>query len=336
MVMNDEIRECYQLLELEPGASLEAVKEAYRDLIKIWHPDRFPDGAKFQKRATEKTQAINEAYENITAYLSGNYRESRANANARAAEEAAKRAKETAEANAREEDRLREEKRRQAAQEARQQQQRSQTAPPPISPCHPNEATRQGRVSPWQRALKPAGDAFGFGFFVGIASAYRAQTDFTSLGRMLFAACMGFLVGLAAAVGTYMVAGLYFAAKGDRRLADQTSTAKARSQGHGLLWAGVVVFVAVLWLIPSSQKSKLAQKSPHSGASSEVENPTSASEATSQAVETPPAEVEVLKAAAEQGDPEAQFNLGVFYFLLERRQTAKGHRTSGEMAAEFC
>jgi len=49
MVMNDEIRECYQLLELEPGASLEAVKEAYRDLINTWHPDRFQDGAKFQK-----------------------------------------------------------------------------------------------------------------------------------------------------------------------------------------------------------------------------------------------------------------------------------------------
>ena len=42
------------MLELEPGTSLEAVKGAYRELIKIWHPDRFPNDPKFQKRGSEK------------------------------------------------------------------------------------------------------------------------------------------------------------------------------------------------------------------------------------------------------------------------------------------
>ncbi len=46
------------------------MKQAYRELLKVWHPDRFPD-AKFQKRATEKTKALNEGYQKITAYLSG-------------------------------------------------------------------------------------------------------------------------------------------------------------------------------------------------------------------------------------------------------------------------
>ncbi|MGD0259555.1 MAG: J domain-containing protein [Verrucomicrobiota bacterium] len=82
--MTDEIREYYRLFELEPGAGADAVKQAYRELLKVWHPDRFPD-AKFQKRATEKTKALNEAYQKITAYLSGTYAESRASAKARAA-----------------------------------------------------------------------------------------------------------------------------------------------------------------------------------------------------------------------------------------------------------
>ena len=73
--MTDEIKECYRLFDLEPGAEAEAVKQAYRELLKVWHPDRFPD-AKFQKRATEKTKALNEGYQKITAYLSGTDTES--------------------------------------------------------------------------------------------------------------------------------------------------------------------------------------------------------------------------------------------------------------------
>ena len=84
--MTDEIEECYRLFELEPGAGAEAVKQAYRELLKVWHPDRFPD-AKLQKRATEKAKALNEAYHKITAYLSDTCTEPRASAKARAAAE---------------------------------------------------------------------------------------------------------------------------------------------------------------------------------------------------------------------------------------------------------
>ena len=84
--MTDEIEECYRLFELEPEAGAEAVKQAYRELLKVWHPDRFPD-AKFQKRATEKTKALNEGYQKLTAYLSGTYTESSDSAEARAAAE---------------------------------------------------------------------------------------------------------------------------------------------------------------------------------------------------------------------------------------------------------
>jgi curved DNA-binding protein CbpA len=59
--------ECYRVLELQPGASGEEVKRAYRDLTKVWHPDRFAHDAALRRKAEEKLKAINEAYETIRA-----------------------------------------------------------------------------------------------------------------------------------------------------------------------------------------------------------------------------------------------------------------------------
>lgn len=67
--MDEEIRNCYRVLEIEPGASLDAVKDAYRQLVKIWHPDRFPDDLKLQKRAKDKTTQIILAYRTIIAWV---------------------------------------------------------------------------------------------------------------------------------------------------------------------------------------------------------------------------------------------------------------------------
>jgi curved DNA-binding protein CbpA len=67
--MTQEIIESYKLLELQPGAPMEAVRTAYRDLLKVWHPDRFPNDAQFHRRATEKTAALNEAYHRIADHI---------------------------------------------------------------------------------------------------------------------------------------------------------------------------------------------------------------------------------------------------------------------------
>lgn len=53
----------YDVLEIEPGASLEELKRAHRDLVKVWHPDRFTDDPPLQRKAQEKLKQINEAYE---------------------------------------------------------------------------------------------------------------------------------------------------------------------------------------------------------------------------------------------------------------------------------
>lgn len=55
----------YEILELESGASPEEVKRAYRDLVKVWHPDRFSNDPRLQQKAQEKLKEINDAYERL-------------------------------------------------------------------------------------------------------------------------------------------------------------------------------------------------------------------------------------------------------------------------------
>jgi hypothetical protein len=63
--------DAYRILELSPGASDEEVRTAWRDLTKVWHPDRFAHDAELQRKAQEKMKEINSAYEAIRADRSG-------------------------------------------------------------------------------------------------------------------------------------------------------------------------------------------------------------------------------------------------------------------------
>ena len=55
-------------LGLDPGASRDDVKKAFRDLSKVWHPDRFAEDPDLQQKAGEKLQAINDAYQHLKCY----------------------------------------------------------------------------------------------------------------------------------------------------------------------------------------------------------------------------------------------------------------------------
>ena len=52
----------YEILHLKPGASLAEIQQAYRDLVKVWHPDRFSSDPRLQEIANEKLKEINDAY----------------------------------------------------------------------------------------------------------------------------------------------------------------------------------------------------------------------------------------------------------------------------------
>lgn len=66
--MNPEILECYRILEIEPGASSDAVKTAYRELVQVWHPDRFHHSPTLERKAQERLKAINSAYDRLRSH----------------------------------------------------------------------------------------------------------------------------------------------------------------------------------------------------------------------------------------------------------------------------
>jgi len=63
--MNNDLQDCYAILDLKPGVPLEKVKDAYRELVRVWHPDRFAHDPALQQKAQEKLKLINLAYEKI-------------------------------------------------------------------------------------------------------------------------------------------------------------------------------------------------------------------------------------------------------------------------------
>ncbi|MBE9095560.1 J domain-containing protein, partial [Tychonema sp. LEGE 07203] len=65
-----DINRCYEILEIEPGASLEEIKRAYRDLAFVWHPDRLAHNDRLQQKAEQRLTEINQAYEELVLFLS--------------------------------------------------------------------------------------------------------------------------------------------------------------------------------------------------------------------------------------------------------------------------
>ncbi len=65
-----DIRRCFEILELDSKASPDDVKQAYRDLVNVWHPDRFLGNSRLKQKAEEKLKEINEAYERVLSFLS--------------------------------------------------------------------------------------------------------------------------------------------------------------------------------------------------------------------------------------------------------------------------
>lgn len=80
--MSSESDRFYELLGVRPGVSRQELKAAYRDLTKVWHPDRFAHDPRLQEKAQEKLKEINDAYEQL---VSGKIRPPRVVAQSRAA-----------------------------------------------------------------------------------------------------------------------------------------------------------------------------------------------------------------------------------------------------------
>lgn len=65
-----DIEKCLKILEVDRGASPDEIKQAYKDTVNVWHPDRFPSNSRLQQKAEEKLKEVNIAYETLQSYLS--------------------------------------------------------------------------------------------------------------------------------------------------------------------------------------------------------------------------------------------------------------------------
>jgi hypothetical protein len=63
------IEECYQFLDVKPGARLDEINESFRLLVKVWQPDRFAHSPRLQARAQEKLKEIQAAKTLLDEYL---------------------------------------------------------------------------------------------------------------------------------------------------------------------------------------------------------------------------------------------------------------------------
>ena len=60
---------CYQVLEVNQSTPYAEIKKAYRDLVKIWHPDRFSHDIRLQQKCEKRTQDLNDAFRQLDSLL---------------------------------------------------------------------------------------------------------------------------------------------------------------------------------------------------------------------------------------------------------------------------
>ncbi|MBF0345301.1 MAG: DnaJ domain-containing protein [Nitrospirae bacterium] len=62
----------YAFFGVKTDATEGEIKKAYRKLISIWHPDRYPNNSNMQQQAEEKSKEINNAYDEIEKHRKEN------------------------------------------------------------------------------------------------------------------------------------------------------------------------------------------------------------------------------------------------------------------------
>jgi len=71
--MNErDLKQYFEILEIEPTDSLDFIKQVYEDLVYVWNPDRFADDPDLQHKAIVKIKKINNAYDFLCEILKPN------------------------------------------------------------------------------------------------------------------------------------------------------------------------------------------------------------------------------------------------------------------------
>ncbi len=65
-----DVKRYFEMLELTPDASLDELNQAYKDLVNIWHPDRFAQNPRLKGKAEKRLKEVNQAYQALKPLLS--------------------------------------------------------------------------------------------------------------------------------------------------------------------------------------------------------------------------------------------------------------------------
>jgi hypothetical protein len=66
--MTEDYLKNYRILGIQPGASWKQLRQAYKKMVNVWHPDRFQQDARQKKLAEEKTKEITQSYQELAGY----------------------------------------------------------------------------------------------------------------------------------------------------------------------------------------------------------------------------------------------------------------------------
>jgi curved DNA-binding protein CbpA len=64
------IRKSFEILEIGVDATEDEARQAYKDIVAVWHPDRFSHNPRLKKKAEEKLKEANLAHETVQAFYS--------------------------------------------------------------------------------------------------------------------------------------------------------------------------------------------------------------------------------------------------------------------------
>lgn len=64
------IKECCRILGITPDTSINEMHQAYRDLVLVWHPDKYVNNPRLRDKAEKQLKQINMAYDMLIQFLS--------------------------------------------------------------------------------------------------------------------------------------------------------------------------------------------------------------------------------------------------------------------------
>jgi hypothetical protein len=64
-----DLRRSYDILDVPLDATVDDIRRQHRDLVSVWHPDRYAANPRLRKKAERKLSEINAAYDAVMAFV---------------------------------------------------------------------------------------------------------------------------------------------------------------------------------------------------------------------------------------------------------------------------